>query len=170
MGMSRSQDRRARPDAVRVVFALPKEDEDWPPAASERVWAFPIAENRVEVANIPFFVRGIALGDVVRTEVDDEGVLWAREAVQGSNNCTIRVAVLRDGALAGDRRAVLDMFAPLGVEGEGIAQSALVALNVPPTVDLPAVRDLLRRGESQGWWDYEEGCTTPAWRALAGQA
>ncbi|GLW64561.1 hypothetical protein Arub01_28050 [Actinomadura rubrobrunea] len=164
--MTASQKHRPPQEAVRVVFELPREDDDWPPAASERVWAFPVAEDRAEVANIPFFVRGIALGDVVRTEVDDEGVLWGREAVQWSDNCTIRVTVFRNGALAGDRRAVLDMFAPLGVEGEGIAQTALVALNVPPTADLAAVRDLLRRGRSEGWWDYEESCTTPAWRAL----
>ncbi|MEU6414250.1 DUF4265 domain-containing protein [Microbispora sp. NPDC046933] len=149
---------------VRVVFDLPQDENGWPPAASERMWAVPVAPGRVMLDNIPFFVRGVALGDVVRIETDDEGVVRAAEAVEFSGNCTIRVVPFtREPA---GRQAVLDAFASWGVEGEGAEQFGLVALNVPPTADLAAVRRLLVQGEADGLWDYEEGCVTDAWRAL----
>lgn len=116
--------------------------------------------------SIPFFVRGSALGDVVVTEVDAEGVVWVTETVEFSGNCTIRVIPFAEGELADDRQAVLDAFAPLGVEGEGIEQFGLVALNVPPSADVAGAKRLLLRGQADGWWDYEEGCVTEAWQAL----
>jgi hypothetical protein len=42
-------------------------------------------DDRARVENIPFFVRGIAVGDVVLTVADDDGVLWAKETVEYSN-------------------------------------------------------------------------------------
>jgi hypothetical protein len=80
-----------------------------------------------------------------------------------SGNCTIRLIVFRDGALGGDLQAALDRFAPLGVTGEGIAQYGMVALTVPPDAELGAVKQLLRQGGSEGWWDHEEGCIGDAW-------
>jgi len=62
---------------------------------------------------------------------------------------------------------VLDAFAPLGVDGEGLQQYGIVALNVPPDVDLGAVKRLLRQGVDDGWWDYEEGCIGQAWLSAA---
>jgi hypothetical protein len=56
------------------------------------------------------------------------------------------------------RQAVLDAFAPLSVDGEGIEQFGLVALNVPPMADIPAVKHLLIQGANEGRWHYEEGC------------
>jgi hypothetical protein len=51
------------------------------------------------------------------------------------------------------------------VPGEGIEQYGMVALDVPPDADLAAVKRLLREGERDGWWEYEEGCTGDAWQA-----
>jgi len=41
-----------------------------------------------------------------------------------------------------------------------------VALNVPPDRDLGEVKRLLQRGRDAGWWEYEEGCITEAWRSV----
>jgi Domain of unknown function (DUF4265) len=51
------------------------------------------------------------------------------------------------------------------VPGEGIEQYGMVALDVPPDADLAAVKRLLREGERDGWWEYEESCTGDAWQA-----
>jgi hypothetical protein len=51
------------------------------------------------------------------------------------------------------------------VTGEGIEQFSLVALDVPPDADSAAVKRLLREGEHDGWWEYEEGCIGDAWEA-----
>ena len=42
----------------------------------------------------------------------------------------------------------------------------MVALDVPPDVDLAAVKRLLREGTHAGWWEYEEGCIGDAWLAV----
>ena len=59
-----------------------------------------------------------------------------------------------------------DVFAPLGVTGEGIGRFGLVALNVPARADIPAVKRLVIRGADDGRWHYEEGCVTLEWRAI----
>ncbi|MEU1617315.1 DUF4265 domain-containing protein [Streptomyces sp. NPDC005722] len=59
------------PEHVKVHFRLEVED-DWPPAGVESLWAVDRGDGRVELANTPFFVRGVANGDVVETSVDDE--------------------------------------------------------------------------------------------------
>ncbi|WP_329430898.1 DUF4265 domain-containing protein [Streptosporangium sp. NBC_01495] len=150
---------------VRVVFELQQDDDGWPPAGSERLWAIPVGPGRARLDNIPFFVRGVACGDVVRIETDAEGVVWAKEVVEFSGNCTIRVVPDDSGDLEGDLENVLGLFAPLGIEGEGLEQFGLVALNIPPTANLAGAKQLLSEGQDS-WWDYEEGCITEDWRAL----
>ncbi|MGW0806969.1 DUF4265 domain-containing protein [Nonomuraea sp. NPDC002799] len=150
---------------VRVVFELEQDEDGWPPAGSERLWATPAGPGLVRLDNIPFFARGVACGDVVRVEADAEGTVWAKEVVEFSDNCTIRVVPDRNGDLEGDLITVLDLFAPLGVEGEGFERFGLVALNIPPAADLAGAKRLLVEGQD-GWWDYEEGCVTEAWRVL----
>ncbi|MEU2871600.1 DUF4265 domain-containing protein [Streptomyces olivoreticuli] len=153
-------------ERVRVVFELPQDSGGWPPARTERLWAVRISEDRAKLDNIPFFVRGFALDDVVRFAADADGVLQVKEAVEYSDSCTIRVIPAEEGHLVEKRQAVLDAFAPLGVDGEGLGQFGLVALNVPASVDIPQVKRLLVQGEELGRWQYEEGCVTSAWQAV----
>ncbi|HEX6356920.1 DUF4265 domain-containing protein [Actinophytocola sp.] len=151
-------------DQVRVCFALEQDAEGWPPVAVERMWATTTQRDNVVVLdNIPFFVRGVACFDVVAVNQDEAGVFWAEKTIRWSGNCTIRVIPFRSGPLHGDRQAVLDAFAPLGVEGEGVEQYGMVALNVPADADLVAVKRLLREGEEDKRWAYEEGCVGDAW-------
>jgi hypothetical protein len=151
-------------DQVRVCFALEPDAAGWPPVTAERMWATRTRlDNAVVIDNIPFFARGVACYDVVSVTEDAEGILWAGKQIKWSGNCTIRVIPFRDGPLHGDRQAVLDAFAPFGVEGEGVEQYGLVALNVPVGADLVAVKRLLREGEQDNRWAYEEGCVGDAW-------
>lgn len=113
------------------------------------------------------FVRGIACGDVVATEPDEEGVGWAGEVVRRSENCAIRLIVLRDGGSGAARQSVINAFKELGVDGEGIEPFRMVALDVPPTADLAKVQRLLNHGVGKEWWDMEEGCITVQWRAAS---
>lgn len=150
---------------VKVIFELPRNDDGWPPAASEGLWAAPVTPEVVRLDNTPFFVRGVASGDLIRVRRGDDGRLQADERLQWSGHCTIRIIVFRDGPLSGSRQRVLDMFAPLGVTGEGIEQFSIVALDVPPDADIAAVKRLLHEGEHDGWWEHEEGCIGDAWEA-----
>ncbi len=117
--------------------------------------------------NIPWFVRGIACGDVVATEPDEEGMRWAGEVVRRSDNCTIRLIVLRDDGSEAARQSVLNAFHELGVCGEGIEPFRMVALDVPPTADLAKVQRLLKHGVAKEWWHMEEGCIPAEWRATS---
>lgn len=131
------------------------------------MWAVDLGNGTVRLDNTPWFVRGVASDDIIGVQPDNEGVLWAGEKVQPSQNCTIRLIVLKDDGSAAARQSVLKVFHSLGTTGEGLAQYRMVALDVPPEANLPKIRALLEHGGAQGWWHWEEGCVTAAWRATA---
>lgn len=147
---------------VKVLFHLRVED-GWPPVGTESMWARPLSADVVEIDNTPFFVRGISCGDHVKVIRDAAGTLTATEVIEWSQRCTVRVVPFRAGPLQGDRQRVLGEFAVVGVTGEGIEQYGIVALDIPPTADLSAVKHLLRDGMERGWWDYEESNISDAW-------
>jgi hypothetical protein len=154
-------------DHVKICFRLATDEDGWPPASVESLWAVDLGDGTARVDNTPWFVRGVAAGDIVRVETDGEGVRWACETVRASENCTLRLIVLKDGGSVAARQSVLDTFHRLGTTGEGIEQFGMVALDVPPDADLTRIRRLLEHGEAVGWWHWEEGCVTAAWRATA---
>ncbi|MFJ8694209.1 DUF4265 domain-containing protein [Streptomyces roseolilacinus] len=154
-----------RDDHVKVYFRLEVDEDGWPPASVESLWAVDLGDGTVRLDNASWFVRGVACDDIIRVEVDHEGVRWAGEAVRASENCTIRLIVMKDGGSAAARQTVLEAFHRLGTTGEGIEQFRMVTLDVPPGADLSRIRKLLEHGEAEGWWHWEEGCVTAAWRA-----
>ncbi|MET8182922.1 DUF4265 domain-containing protein [Streptomyces sp. NPDC005336] len=105
-----------RDDHVKVYFRMEMDEDGWPPASVESLWAVELGDGTVRLHNTPWFVRGVASDDIVRVETDDEGVRWAGETVKASPNCTIRLIVLKDGGSAAARQSVLETF--LGTTGE----------------------------------------------------
>ncbi|MFI7354804.1 DUF4265 domain-containing protein [Streptomyces avidinii] len=152
---------------VKVHFRMDVDEDGWPPASVESLWAVNLGDGTVRLDNTPWFVRGVASGDIIKVECDGDGVLWAGETVRPSQNCTIRLIVLKDDGSAAARQSVLEVFHRLGTTGEGIEQFRMVALDVPPEADLPRIRTLLEHGEAKEWWHREEGCVTAAWEAAA---
>ncbi|MEU5193624.1 DUF4265 domain-containing protein [Streptomyces scabiei] len=130
-------------DHVKVHFRIDVDEDGWPPASVESLWAVDLGDGTVRLDNTPWFVRGVASDDIVRVEIDDEGVRWAGETVRSSENCTIRLIVLTDGGSTAARQSVLEIFHKLGTTGEGIERYRMVALDVPPEADLPRIRKLL---------------------------
>ncbi|WP_330320460.1 DUF4265 domain-containing protein [Streptomyces clavifer] len=150
-------------DHVKVHFRMEVDEDGWPPASIESLWAVKLGNGTVRLDNTPWFVRGVASGDIIRVELEDDGVLYARETIQPSQNCTIRLIVLKDEGSAAARQTVLETFHRLGTTGEGIERFRMVALDVPPEADLPKIRKLLEHGAAKEWWHWEEGCVTSAW-------
>ncbi|MFH9617196.1 DUF4265 domain-containing protein [Streptomyces pratensis] len=150
-------------DHAKVHFRMEVDEDGWPPASIESLWAVKLGNGTVRLDNTPWFVRGVASGDIIRVEVEDDGVLYARETIQPSQNCTIRLIVLKDEGSAAARQTVLETFHRLGTTGEGIERFRMVALDVPPEADLPKIRKLLEHGAAKEWWHWEEGCVTSAW-------
>jgi len=153
----------ADPIRVNGRFSLVIDEDGWPPVSSEGLWAEPLGDDQFRIDNTPWFVVNLAAEDVVTALAGSDGVLWATGKVRWAGRCTIRVIPRRDGPLAGDRQAVLDLFAPFGVSGEGIEQFGMVALDVPPEVDVAAVKAMLKAGEADGRWYFEEGCIGDTW-------
>src|SRR3954471_17606766 len=103
-----------RDNHVKVYFRMEIDEDGWPPASVESLWAADLGDGTVQLDNTPWFVRGVASDDIIRVEIDDEGVRWAGETVRASENCTIRLIVLKDGGSAAARQSVLEIFHKLG--------------------------------------------------------
>lgn len=149
---------------VKVMFRF-RPREGWLPYDTECLWARPVTVETARIQSAPFLQDGIAEGDVVRFTTDNTGVRWAVERVQASGNCTIRVLPLPNGPLGRNAGAVHEQFAGFGLGGESFNENfPFVALTVPADADLAAIKALLQSGTSLGWWAFEVGCATDAWR------
>lgn len=82
---------------IKVIFELSQDDDGWPPAGSEGLWAVPVTPDVVRLDNTPYFVRGVATSDLIRVRRKEDGQLQADERLQWSGHCTIRIIVFRDG-------------------------------------------------------------------------
>ncbi|MFD9121913.1 DUF4265 domain-containing protein [Streptomyces bottropensis] len=151
-------------DRVRVVFPL-EQDEGWPPVASERLWAIPVGADLVRIDSVPWFVCDLALHDIVRTCTVTRGILEAAGKVSWSGNCTVRIIPYESRNSPEGLQSILDLFSGLGVQSEVVGQFGIIALNIPPSVDISEVKGLLVRGFESDWWDYEESCIGDAWEA-----
>jgi hypothetical protein len=149
-----------------VIFPLEVDEGGWPPVASERLWAFDLGQGLYRINNAPWFVRDLAVGDVVRAEPpgpDQHPVFTGLHT--RSDHLTIRIICFRRGPLAGQLQPVIDRFTPLGIWAEGAGQYGMVALDIGPDVDLSAVRARLQSGVDDGSWEWEEGRINDAWLA-----
>lgn len=144
------------------VYFLFERSSTWPPVPSEGLRAEPAGPGAHRLLETPFFVRNVALFDVVRAARDDAGVLWAGERESWAGHQTLRVHPRGDTGTTTCGQ-VLAAFTALGLTGEELEEYDLVALDVPPGVALPPVRDLLVAGREQGRWWYEEACIGPDW-------
>ncbi|MFL6109609.1 MAG: DUF4265 domain-containing protein [Marmoricola sp.] len=146
------------------MFQLETDEDGWPPVGSERVWAFHLGGDRYRIDNVPWFVRDVAVGDVVRAQAPDaDSHPVFIEMVEQSDHVTIRLVCFRSGPLEADLARALEPFTALGVYGEGASQYGMLALDIPPTAPLPAVVSTLRAGVEDGSWVYEEGRITLEW-------
>jgi len=56
-----------------ILFELEQDEDGYPPAELEGVWAIEFADGGYKIDNIPFFTRQATLGDIVEARpVGDE--------------------------------------------------------------------------------------------------
>lgn len=105
-----------------------------------------------------------------RIQADNLGFQVVRTAITAAVTCSYR----RDDLVAA---GVITASEPswtvpfIGLSRRRLVdQFHVVALDVPPEADLARVQRLLDYGESRGWWEFEGGCVTRAWRATRDSA
>jgi hypothetical protein len=142
---------------VKIIVPLEQDEDGYPPVGSERLWALHLGEGRYQIDNIPFFARDLAWGDVVSAvpeEGAEEGVLRYEQVLQPSGHSTFRILV-QDASQVSELCSLLEQ---LGCDTERSHLPRLVAIDIPPSVPLAAVRQALSPGVSQERWEYEESC------------
>jgi len=137
---------------VKVHFRLVQDEDGYPSAAVESLWAAPVAEpNEYVVDNIPFFARDATIGDTIRIREESEH-WWFERIVRPSRNSLIRVVFF-------DRTCVEkigERLVSLGCSIEYSKDINLMAINIPINVALIDVQSYLKAEASKGSIDFEE--------------
>lgn len=120
----------------------------------ETVWASP-EDGGYALNNIPLLAFGVSNGDVVDVVVEQDGQLTFAGVRRRGGHSTYRVAFPADAA-ENERRIALEPLRSLGCGFER-GPSRMVAVDVPPQVDIHAVYSVLERGMGEDRWTFEEG-------------
>jgi len=147
-------------DHVKVHFDLSQDDDGYPPATSETLWAVPMGESRFRIDNIPFFVYDVSCFDIVSAQKTSSGQLKYDSLLEPGGHSTIRVIFYdqpRDPRQLTERISGLrKSFRELGCSSELSHIPSLVAIDIPPEVALAKAKLILDNGKKQGLWGYEE--------------
>lgn len=139
------------------MFRLEQRD-GYPPVAVESVWAKAIGDDLYEVENIPFYAKGVALGDVVRAAADESGALVFSSIVRPSGHSTLRVVFLDKSQVERIERSLESM----GCGWEGGLEPSLISVDVPPSVDMDSLFAFLSNASRQDVLDFETGVIADA--------
>ena len=121
---------------LKLGFELASTDGFWPPVDAEWLWFEPLGrafDGPLKLVNVPFFVSGMALEDVISVEVDEFSVVKNWSVCEASGNDL--VWLLRDDA---DLSAELESLRDLGCRVESW-EDYHFAVSVPQTLDTAAV-------------------------------
>lgn len=139
---------------VRVRFPLSAEDRSFGVDA-ENIWAERVGHNSYRIDNIPFYVYGISLDDVVRAIERDGHTVFEAVLLHGGHS-TYRVLVQDDAGFESPAfQSRQELLRQLGCSFE-VAKRRWIAIDVPPKTDIFAVYKELEQGEQQGVWTFEE--------------
>jgi hypothetical protein len=113
--------------------------------ADDWLWAEPLGSGRYRVESCPFFAYGVSRDDVVwASDAEGEDAPRLEGVLEKSGHRTLRVALdpgvdVSDGAVQG----LLERLLELGCTHETL-RPKLVALDVPPEVEVTVVAELLQ--------------------------
>lgn len=141
-------------ERVKISFRLRQDEDGYPPATTETVWAKKISENEYKIDNVPFYVRGISLGDIVSVTYEDEELVYER-LITPSDISTLRVIIMDKNNKEETELNLRKYFIKSGCAIEGISP-VMFAIEVPASVNLKPIIEYLAEGEKNGLWGYEE--------------
>jgi len=119
----------------------------------ESLWAKK-CDGGLEMDNVPFHVKEVALGDVIATEEDKDGLLWFSRLVKASGHSTVQLWLAEQE----DVSAVREKLRQMGCISELSELPRLIAVDVPPEISYDEVKIYLEEGAARGIFDYQEAC------------
>ncbi len=144
-------------DRIKILFELKKDEQGYPPADIEQLWAEPIGGNLFRIDNVPFFVTGISCEDIVEALPDSQGELRYKSLVRPSAHSTLRVVLFRESP---DPRPLADRVTDLRNQLKGLGcvteLGHLPGLVAVDALSVRPVLPLLQTGEKADLWEYEE--------------
>jgi len=136
----------------KIHFRLEQDQDGYPPDPWESLWAEELGDGLYKVDNIPFFVKGIAPGDLIRAQESEEMKIFLVVTMAGTSS-VFRIYVHDESKVQESRNA----FRSLGIDSELSHIPNLFAIEVPGTVEIRPILDLLMNGKGSGAWDFQEG-------------
>jgi hypothetical protein len=140
---------------VRIAFRLERDDEGYPPADIESLWASPVDGGAYEIDNIPFFVKGVSAGDIVDATLENDE-LWYAGTRRYGGHWTLRVMVFDESQVGKYRQVVSDF----GCATELSHLPRLFAVDVPASAQREDLLAYLAEHEAQDLITYEEAAIT----------
>jgi hypothetical protein len=154
-------DANDKQEMVKVGFKLDRDQDDYPPADWEWMWASRVSDSTFKIDNSPFFAKGVSAGDIVAAEQTSGGLVF-RDLVQPSGHSTVRVVAIRGDRNEGQVQALVaelrESLKALGCSTELSHLPNLFSVDIPPEVDYRSVSAFLSQKESEGILEYEEAC------------
>lgn len=138
-------------ELVKIFFNLPENSE---PVATESLWAEQLGSNLYRLRNVPFYLYGVSEQDIVKAEEND-GRLVVTGIVDRGGHSTYRIFLTEQTSEEQFSKDWVFLH-ELGCTYER-ATRRLVAIDVPPHVDVYAVYEALEIGERDRRWEFEEG-------------
>lgn len=135
----------------KILFRLKRDSEGYPPDDWESLWAFETESGLYSIDNIPFFVRGISLGDVVSVKKKNDE-LFFNQVKKFSDHSVIRIVVFEKQNI----KTLKKKLSELGCDSGEIHLEDLIAFDVPPESNFQEITAFLQEGEDANKWEYEE--------------
>lgn len=138
----------------KIIFQLNPEDGQG--YETEAVWAERVGPNEFRILNSPFFVFGVSYDDIVKTRLENNANNFDSVVRKGGHS-TYRI-FLQSGHTLQDE-SFQKHWAPIKGLGATFekANERLLSVDLAPNVDVQKVYSLLKQGETDGLWFFEEG-------------
>lgn len=135
----------------KVIFRLDQDEDGYPPAAFEGLWATVLPNGNFKIDSIPFYVLGISGDDEIEVDsVNDE--LWFRSLVGPSKNSTFRLLFSNKDTHV----KVREELNKLGCKSEYNQKIGLVAVEIPENTAIKPFLNYILDGQKRGEFDFEE--------------
>lgn len=146
-----SEEKKVNMSYVKVIFNLKRDEDGYPPADVESLWAEDLGDSTYKIDNIPFYVRNISVGDVVDVNNVD-GILCFRTIVRHSLHSTYRILI----GSANDFEKIRADLNSLGCSVEKSHLPSLASIDVPPQCDAKSIHNYMLIMESLNVFEFEE--------------